>query len=313
MRRFLALARTAAIESLAEPLTAVLFLSGLATVHLAPVFHYHQFGEAGRLARECGFSALLVFGLIFATAAALHTIGRELESGTAAATLALAVPRSLFFVAKVSGVLAALSLFAVTVACATALSQGNSAIASLLQAEHGEGAQSWGPGLACGVGFTLGAFALAAAVNRFWRMRFCLSACLLLAAGQPVALLLAWTIGGGLPASFAGFGPLFARLLPPFAVLLVGCSVFVALAGALATRLKGAPATAIVAAAIVASFVRPIRFLLPDINHFWLVDRLAGGAALPWSEACPALCAGTLLIVLWLLAGALLLSRREIS
>lgn len=313
MRRFLALARTAAVESLAEPLTAVLFLSGLATVHLAPVFHYHQFGEAGRLARECGFSALLVFGLIFATAAALHTIGRELESGTAAATLALAVPRSLFFVAKVTGVLAALSLFAVTVACATALSQGNSAIASLLQSEHGEGAQSWGPGLACGVGFTLGAFALAAAVNRFWRMRFCLSACLLLAAGQPVALLLAWTMGGGLPASFAGFGPLFARLLPPFAVLLVGCSVFVALAGALATRLKGAPATAIVAAAIVASFVRPIRFLLPDINHFWLVDRLAGGAALPWSEVCPALGAGTLLIVLWLLAGALLLSRREIS
>jgi biotin transporter BioY len=64
MRRFLALARTAALESLAEPLTAVLFLSGFAVTHLAPAFHYHQFGESGRLARECGFSALLVFGLL---------------------------------------------------------------------------------------------------------------------------------------------------------------------------------------------------------------------------------------------------------
>ncbi|MGN0846561.1 MAG: hypothetical protein ACI4RA_04160, partial [Kiritimatiellia bacterium] len=68
MRRFLALARSAALEALAEPLSAVVFLVALLTIHLAPVFHYHQFGEPGRLARECGFSALLVFGLVFATA-----------------------------------------------------------------------------------------------------------------------------------------------------------------------------------------------------------------------------------------------------
>ena len=124
MRRFFALARTAAVESLAEPLTAVLFLSGFGMVHLAPAFHYHQFGEAGRLARECGFSALLVFGLVFATASAVRTVGRELESGTAAAALALAVPRSLFLAAKIAGVVATLTLFAGAVACATALSRG---------------------------------------------------------------------------------------------------------------------------------------------------------------------------------------------
>ena len=121
MRRFLALARTAALESLAEPLTAVLFLSGFAVTHLAPAFHYHQFGESGRLARECGFSALLVFGLVFATGAAIRTIGREIESGTAAAALALAVPRTLFLAARLAGVLATLILFAAAIACATAL------------------------------------------------------------------------------------------------------------------------------------------------------------------------------------------------
>ena len=77
MRRFLALAGSATLEALAEPLSAVLFLVALATVHVAPVFHYHQFGEAGRLARECGFSALLVFGLVFATAAAVRNAPLE--------------------------------------------------------------------------------------------------------------------------------------------------------------------------------------------------------------------------------------------
>ena len=111
MRRFWALARSAALESLAEPLSAILFLVALLAVHLLPVFHLHQFGEPGRLSRECGFSALLMFGLAFATAAAVHSIGRELESGTAAAALARPVPRALFFCAKVSGVLLAFVLF----------------------------------------------------------------------------------------------------------------------------------------------------------------------------------------------------------
>ena len=100
MRRFWALARSAALEALAEPLSAILFLIALLAVHLLPVFHLHQFDEPGRLSRECGFSALLMFGLAFATAAAVHSIGRELESGTAAAALARPVPRALFFCAK---------------------------------------------------------------------------------------------------------------------------------------------------------------------------------------------------------------------
>ena len=165
MRRFLALARTAALESLAEPLTAVLFLSGFAVTHLAPAFHYHQFGESGRLARECGFSALLVFGLVFATGAAIRTIGREIESGTAAAALALAVPRTLFLAARLAGVLSTLALFAAAIACATALAHGSSVLAAFARSEHGGSAQAWGPGLAAGVGLTLAALMLASCIG----------------------------------------------------------------------------------------------------------------------------------------------------
>ena len=75
MRRFRSLVRSATLEALAEPLSAVLFLVALIAVPLLPAFHCHQFGEAGRLPRECGFSALLVFGIVFATASAVRVIG----------------------------------------------------------------------------------------------------------------------------------------------------------------------------------------------------------------------------------------------
>lgn len=312
MRRFVALARTAAMESLAEPLTAVLFLSGLGMVHLAPVFHYHQFGEAGRLARECGFSVLLVFGLVIATAAAVRTLARELESGTAAATLALSVPRAMFFTAKVAGVLAAFLLFAVAVMAATALSRSSSMVASILQVEHGDASQAWGPALAAGVGFTLGAFAFAAAANRFLRMRFCMSACFLMVFAQLAALGVAMVLGRGLPPEFPGFAAVLCAMLPAFTVLFAGCSVFVVFAGALATRLKFATCTALTAAAVVTSFVFPLKFVLPDINAFWLVDRLAGGAGLGWGEVVPQLAAAMALAGFWLIVGSVLLERREI-
>lgn len=313
MRRFLALARTAAIESLAEPLAAVLFLSGLALVHLAPVFHYHQFGEAGRLARECGFSALLVFGLVFATSSAVRAIGRELESGTAAVALAMAVPRPLFLAARIAGVLGALSLFAVAIVCATALSFSSSSIAAFLRAEFGVPAQAWGPGLASGAGFTVAAFAFAAAANRFMRMRFCLTACIAMALAQPLALALAALLAGGVsPPSFRGFGMSLLGMLPAFVTLACGCSVFVVFAGALATRLSQTFVTACVAGAIVVSFLHPLRAVLPDINAFWLVDRLANGGTVGWFEVVPMLVAGGLMSVFWLVAGSLLISRREI-
>ena len=69
MRRFTAIARTAAIETMSQPLSAILFPVAVLAIHLLPAFQYHRFGAAGRLARETGLSALFVFGLFFAVPA----------------------------------------------------------------------------------------------------------------------------------------------------------------------------------------------------------------------------------------------------
>ena len=118
MRRFTAIARTAAIETMSQPLSAILFPVAVLAIHLLPAFQYHRFGAAGRLARETGLSALFVFGLFFAVPAVVRVIGRELETGTAAAALALGVSRSLYFMARLTGSLVVFLLFLFAVAAA---------------------------------------------------------------------------------------------------------------------------------------------------------------------------------------------------
>ena len=301
MRRFGVLVRSAALEALAEPLSAILFLVALLTVHLLPAFHFHQFGEAGRLSRECGFSALLVFGLVFATSAAVHAIGRELESGTAAMALARPVPRPLFFCAKVAGVFAALVLFGIAVSCATVLSVASSEMGRLVT---NGGVCVWGPGITAGAGFTLLAFALAALMNWARRMRFCVSACMLMAAVQPVAIL---------SVQWLNKMPLAWGIVPAMGVLAVGCAALVAMAGACAVRLKPAAVAAVLSVAVVLSFLGPVRAVLPDIHRFWLVDAFAGGGTASSGDMLTAVAAGVLLIAFWLVAGSALLTRREIS
>ena len=303
MRRFWALARSAALEALAEPLSAILFLVALLAVHLLPVFHMHQFGEPGRLSRECGFSALLMFGLAFATAAAVHTIGRELESGTAAAALARPVPRALFFCAKVSGVLLAFVLFMLAIAGALLLSVVTAQMGGM--AAHGDALSlTWGPGLAAGVGGTLLAFALAALGNWFLRTRFCVGACVLMAVAQPLAL------ASMLPMNQS---PIPWSLLPALGVLALACAVFVAMASAFAVCLKPAVVAALLTVVVLLSFVCPLRAVMPDVNRFWLVDAFAGGGTVSLSDISATAGAGVLLFAFWLVIGSVLLARREIS
>ena len=216
--------------------------------------------------------------------------------GSAAAAVALArpVPRPLFFCAKVAGVGTAFALFMVAVASATVLATYSSAVGADA-AYEGESMRIWQPGLVLGVGLTFCAFVGAALLNRFARARFCFSACVLTAGVQPLALLAAMPFGRGGIAATAGAMPW--AIVPALALLACGCFVFISFAGALSVCLKPAPVAALV---------------LPEISRFWLVDRLAEGGAMPWGEALTAAGASVCLAAFWLLAGSMMLNRREL-
>ena len=99
MRRFVSIAKATALEVVNEPLSLLLLSAALALAVFAPAFHYHQFGEATRMARDAGLSALLIGGTVFSVSAAVRSMRRELESGTAAVALSHPVSRAQFFLA----------------------------------------------------------------------------------------------------------------------------------------------------------------------------------------------------------------------
>jgi len=292
MRRFLAITRTAAIETMSQPLSAILFPVAMLAVHLLPALQYHRFGLPGRLARETGLSALFVFGLLFAVPAAVRAIGRELETGTAAAALALGVSRSLYLSARLAGVLSVFALFLAGVLSASALSAFSCIkAASIFTGESVT--RVWGPAFAAGIGGGLFAFAGAAFLNRFFNRRFCLWTCLL-------------AVGLQLPglALLDSSAPVMAAA-PAFLALASACMVYVVMAGALATRLKANGVTACIVAAVAAGFLFPVKFLVPDMRVFWLAE---GDAVVLMPVA-----AGILLAALWLTAGCISLERKELE
>ena len=292
MRRFLAIARTAAIETMSQPLSAILFPVSVLAVHVLPSLQYHRFGVPGRLARETGLSSLFVFGLLFAVPAAVRSIGRELESGTAAAVLALGVSRSLYFMARLSGVFAVFALFFAGVLSATLLSSFSCVKASTIFVENGV-VRVWGPAFAVGVSGAILAFAVAAFLNRFANRRFCMWTCILAVTFQLPGLAL-----------IEGASPLMSAL-PAFSSLAAACVVYTMMAGALAIRLKANGVAMLIAAAVVAGFLMPVGFLVPDMRVFWL-EESSRAVLMP-------LAAGIALAVFWSIVGCVLLERKELE
>ena len=291
MRRFGAIVRTAAVETMSQPLSAILFSVAALAVHLLPALQYHRFGAPGRLARETGLSALFVFGLLFAVPAAVRAIGRELETGTAAAALALGVSRSLYFCARLFGVLAVFAVFFVAIFAASAVSAFSCVKAASVLTDGGV-ARVWGPTFAVGVCGALAPFAVAACLNRFFGRRFCLWTCLLVLAFQLPGLLFLETSASLL------------ALLPAYGLLAIAGIVYVAMAGTLATRLNSSGVTACMAVAVLAGFLLPLKPLVPDMRLFWLGEG-DPFAPLPFV-------AGIVLAALWTVLGCLSLEGKEL-
>lgn len=180
MKPIKAIIKATALSIISEPLSLLLLLTALLVSTLAPAFHYHQFGDPTRMAKDAGVSSLVVFALIFAATGAIKTFRREIESGTAALALSHAVSRRGFFVAKALGVMGALSLFVLAVSANSVAIVNGASIGGKLAASNGDIARLYGPSFLIAVGVFLLPSISAAILNRFARFRFCLTAFLLM-------------------------------------------------------------------------------------------------------------------------------------
>lgn len=293
MRRWSSIARATALEILSEPLSLLLLVAGVALSTLAPAFHYHQFGEATRMARDAGFSALFTSGLLVVTFGAVKTFRREIETGTAQMALAHPVSRTGFFLAKTLGVALAGLVFSAILFAALLTVVNGAAIGGALAEKSGDLARIWGPSLALGLSTAVVPLAVAAALNRFARFRFVLTffgcaACVSLA-GVPYR-----------------FDPALATRLLPVAVSVgLTLAVFLSAAAAFAVRLRTNGA----AAAVGVLFA----VCLPALGNYYLPEALSNGGRLPWSYVGLAAAAAAPAVLAFLLLGIRFFNGKDVA
>lgn len=292
MRRFTAIVKATALEILSEPLSLLLLSAALSLTVFAPAFHYHQFGEPTRMARDAGVSAIFLGGFVFAATAAVRTLRREIESGTASAALSHPLSRAQFFGGKCAGVVLAVLAFAVTVGAVTLTMVKGAEIGGELAERNGDVARIWGPSYALGIAAIVLPYLVGAGLNRFARCRFALTA-FLTALAVAVA---------GLAYRFDG--ALAWRYLPVLILAAAPTFVLALAAAAAAVRLK-VNGAALVSAALVLAF-------LPVAGNYSQPEALARGGSLDGGYLLAALSALLPAAVAFLGIGGELLKERDL-
>lgn len=308
VRQFAASAGTTWIEVVQQPVTVLLFLVSLILTILNPFFQFQRLAEEGRMARDSGLACLLVFGLVFAVTAAGARLDAEFRRGTAGVVFVKPISRRLFFFSKVAGIGLSVLLFCIVQTAVVLLAEKS----AVHKAVFGLGTEyRYDPiSFLCGLGGILGALAAAGFLHAARRCRFGVSFALLLL-GLPVLCL---------------FRTPDWRILPVAVVVSLLLVVFTVIASVCAVRLSagltGLICFALLGLGLATDAVLPhlpeigkfvYGIVVPNVQNFWLPDRLARGGTLSWAYVGTAagfvFTRGLLLCFL----GSLLLRHREID
>lgn len=293
MRRGRAIVFATALEVLSEPFFLLVLLAALMLVSIAPAMHYHQFGEASRMARDAGLSAILACGAIIAFACPAKTVRRELETGTAQVALSHSISRTSFFLCKMLGCAAAYAIFVLTVAASSMTIVNGAEIGGRIAISRGDIARVWGPSFAFAFSPVFLCVVIGAVLNRFARFRFVLTASML-------ALVLS------LCGTFYRFdASLVARYAPAFALASVPSLVLLSFSGALALRFKSNVALSVLAVLLAA--------MLPIVGAYSLSDVLADGGRIPILYLALAVLAASPAVAAALLLGVHFINGRDLQ
>lgn len=295
MRQSFSIVKATALEILSEPLSLLTLLAALAIAVLAPAFHYHQFGDPTRMARDAGFSALFTCGSVLAVFGTVRAFRREIESGTLEMALAHPVSRPAFFLAKTFGAFCAYLVFVLTVLGAAIVMFEGAAIGGVLAKQTGDIARIFGPCLAGGVAIAVFPLVLAALLNRFARFRFVLSSLM-------SALTLSVCGGGFLVFLSRGY---VLRLVPVAVLLVLLSGMLLCAAAAFAVRFKAN--VAVTATGLV------FALLVPAIGNYYLADALSGAGTVSWRYVGLALAAAVPVDLFFLLLGIRFIGERDVS
>ena len=286
-RQLLLLARLTALETLRQPICLLLTVLCLLLMSLLPLTVAYEFGEEAKLVRDSALAIHFLFGLLIGGYAACSALSKEIRSGTASTVLSKSVGRSTFFLAKLTGIVWVVGLFSLLAALGTLLSDRAAARLYLVD-ERAARLFILVPVAAV----------VAGGIANYWRRKPFVTQAF---AWLTVFLLLAFGVTALTDRSghWVRFGTCITWRIVP-ASLLVSLSLvpLAAIALSLATRLSTVPTLALSIVAFLLGLLSDHLFgtvlgpsglgsvlgaLLPNLQHFWLVDALNGGGSIPWS------------------------------
>lgn len=220
------IARNTFRESLREPIFLLVLLSALVLIGFYPVLTLFVFFAQEKLVVDSSIATMMVFGWGLAIMIASYAISREIDNGMALLLLSKPVQRHIFIIAKILGIMAALTVFCVITGIAT------------LIALRAATDQFWIDNFIFYGYFVVMLLSLAAAgaYNYVTRSSFCSAAIFALLVG----LFVFAVIGQFKPSQGAHVGLAF-RVIPALVLVVFSCWSMSTMATAFSTRLRLVP------------------------------------------------------------------------
>jgi hypothetical protein len=287
IKQFMAVAGLAVMEAVRQPLCLLLLLTVVLFTGLLPFLITYSFGESGKLVRESGLALHMVSGLLmgaFLAGTAFEQYGKQ---DAAASILSKPIGRSLFFLARFTGIALAMLAYSAAVGIAVMLASRAAA------AEYSTDWQAAGPLLSA----PFCALLYAGINNYFTRRPFVsfawgLTLFALLAAAVIAACFPAEGMAGGLANTIPW------NILPAIALSTLSILLITAIASAVATRAATLATLGLCLMIFLTGLIsdylyvrlgtdafagRAVHFLLPNWQHFWAAEVLTEGGSIPWA------------------------------
>lgn len=286
MTVFFHVARNTYRECMREPIFYVLLFTAVFLIGLFPSLAMFVFFEQIKLVADSSMATTLTFGLLAAVLSASRAVTRETRDGTLLLLLAKPVPRWLYVSAKIAGILAALTVFAVLCDLASMIS---------LRVAVDQFRLDWKL-LYMYYAMMFIASAYGAIRNFISRKPFPPPA--IYALGILYAVILLLIQFKLFPFNAADSSPLYFPALPALILLIFAIWLMGAVTVTFATRLDMVPNLVVCAVLFSVGLMsdyligrhiqgslifRSLYAIVPNWQYFWKVDALASGSTIPVS------------------------------
>ncbi len=301
-------------ESIREPVFCLLLVCALMLIAHFPSISLFVFDEQLKMVVDSSMATSLLFGLFAAVLASSHTVSQEMRNGTVSLLLSKPVHRWSFILAKIFGIVAAVTMFMFILNCATVISvyiavdQYNTDDGAYLML-LGVIALSAGLGLAFNF-FKGSSFASATMITLAILMPIFVAQCLFLketpALNMP-DLMRALVLLFGATAAMSTISVVFAIKLDMVANLCV-CTIFFFL-GMISSFLFQRETGSM----ILDGILMGLYAVFPNWQFFWLADAIASDRAIPVAYVVKAFIYVALYMLLCSIWAVVIFQRREIA